>query len=179
LFALFISISCQAQQYYGDTVVIRYNTSNTDTPKYKTDTLLFPGHLERNIVWGTMVWPDGPGQFMAHYYHGLSLEKAINSNCMGQSEELSLPRGITDMKITDSTWVFKVNVEANCCHSFLCTINADKKSTLELDYIEYGNHCDCECWFELTYTVKRIDLEQSKDIKYVQMKEDRKNRKKI
>ena len=154
-----------------DSVFIKYNISKSNSVKYKTDTILSPSSMRRNMIFGTTVWPSSSNQFSAFWTNGIRFNKVELSDCIGQVEDLdSLKTGITRISAKDSVWIIKTVISDNCCYSFLCDIKVVNNKILELDYFGYGaNHCDCDCFFELTYTLSRIDFDKSKDIKYVRI----------
>ena len=164
-----------------DSVFIKYNLSHTNIVNYKADTIFFPSSMRRNMIFGTTVWPSSSNQYTAYWDFGIRFDKAESSECIGQVEESdSINTGIQQMNATDSVWIIKTIISDNCCYSFLCDIKIVNSNTLELDYYGYGvNHCDCDCFFELTYTLRRKDLDKSKNIEYVRIFANNKTMKKI
>jgi hypothetical protein len=163
-----------------DSVFVKYNNSETDEVIYKTDTIYFPSAMRRNMIFGTTIWPSSSNQFSAYWSNGIRFDKIELSDCIGQVEEFdTIKTGITKIIIKDSIWIIKAVISDNCCYSFLCDIKVIK-NILELDYYGYGtNYCDCDCLFELTYTLSLIDLNKSKNIDYVQLLKNNKTIKKI
>jgi hypothetical protein len=164
-----------------DTVFVKCNNSWTDKIDYKTDTIYFHSSMRRNMIFGTTVWPSSSNQFNAYWNNGIRFDKVESSNCIGQVEEFDmLKTGITKVITKDSVWIIKALISDNCCYSFICDIKVVNKNILELDYYGYGsNHCDCDCFFELTYSLSRKDFDKSKNIEYVRIFENNKTMKKI
>ena len=164
-----------------DTVFIKYNNSETNEVIYDTDTILFESTMLRNMISGTSIWPSSSNQYNAYWIHGIHLDKVESSSCKGQvNQNESIKTGITEILSNDSTWTFKIMISENCCYSFLCDIKVVNKKILELEYYGYGtNHCDCDCFFELTYTLSKEQLDISTDIEYVRIFENNKTKKKI
>ena len=175
-----ISVTTLSQNVQ-DSVFVKYNISDTDSILYKTDTIYFPSSMRRNLIFGTTVWPSSSNQYSAYWKNGIYFENVETSDCIGQVEELdTLKTGITQIIVKDSVINIKIVISDNCCYSFLCDVKVVKDKILELDYYGYGSyHCDCDCFFELTYILKRIDFDKSKKIEYVRIFEDDKNMKKI
>lgn len=165
-----------------DSVFVRLNKFETDKIDYKTDTIYFPSSMRRNMIFGTAVWPSSSNQYNAYWINGIRFDKVESSDCIGQVEELedTLKTGVTKIITKDSIWIINTVISDNCCYSFLCDIKVVNKKILELEYYGYGsNHCDCDCFFELTYTVSRKDFDKSKSIEYVRIFENNKTMKKI
>lgn len=164
-----------------DTVFIRYNNSSSDVAEYKTDTVLFQSEMSRNMIIGTSIWPSSSNQYSAYWEYGIYFKDVKLSKCIGQTDEnYNFRTGITDVLVNDSTWIFKNVISGNCCHSFICDIKINEDNELELLDFGYGtNHCDCDCLYELTYTLQRADFELSKNIKSVMISGDNENKKNI
>lgn len=145
------SINAFAQQ---DTVFIVHDSGLGDEKlKYVTDTVIFPGSLHRHILIGTTILPETYNQQIAKNY-GLWFEKVTSSDCQHQEIDYE-PSGwcINSLTNNDTMLIFDVNIIGNCCYSFLCDISVTDSSVLHLNYTGYGNHCDCDCCFGLTYYI--------------------------
>lgn len=177
---LLLSFSGVSQEAL-DTVFIRYNKANSDVLEYTTDTVLFQSEMTRNMILGTSIWPSSSNQYNAYWEYGIYFKDVKLSKCIGQTDENNkFKTGITDILVTDSTWVFKKVISGNCCHSFICDIKINDDLVLELLEFGYGtNHCDCACLYELTYTLQKIDFDRSKNIKSVMIDGDKKTKKDI
>lgn len=83
------------------------------------------------------------------------------------------------IKITSNGKMFSIDfsIVENCCSEFLCEAEIVDETTLNIIYHPFGNHCSCNCKFEIKYTFT-IDNsleeigEQITTIKHVQFNND-------
>lgn len=139
---------------YGqqDTVFITSNSDWTgDTLNYKTDTVIFPSAVIRNMLIGTTVLATTYGQQVAKG-SGIWFTKVTKSECRNGGEELAWEADrIASIVNTDTSLVVTISIVENCCYDFLCDISVDSTETLNLIFQGYGAYCACNCGFLLTY----------------------------
>lgn len=176
LFTLTFLNGLRAQE---DTVFIRQKIDWSDTLKYKTDTIIFRGEMDRNILIGTCVMPFTHNQLNA-YGFGLELTKVSKSDCRRGGEEVyTSDDKINFITRTDTSMTVETTIYDNCCYDFLCDISVDSSGTLNLIYHGYGTYCACNCCFGLTFTFKRLDYTDYKEIKAIMINGNRKTIRKV
>lgn len=136
----------------ADTVFIRYDKNQFGEEKieYNTDTIIFETPTARAILHGTTVLPWTGNQQNAKGY-GLYLDKVEITPCQ-QGERPKEQEEVISVSQTDTTLTIQLNILGNCCHSFLCDIQIENDSIVNLIQYGYGaTYCACICCFGLTY----------------------------
>ncbi len=163
-----------------DTTFIRYDRNyEDDSLIYSTDTLIAHTELERQpVLYKTMVVPETINTMSARVF-GLFLTDVSKSSCnrKGDGQTNRSKDKVTSIAKTDSSWVFNLEIYANCCHEFLCEISVENDSTINFIYRGYGSaYCACNCNYMLTYNVEFIDYDFMKEevakIKYTMLNGD-------
>lgn len=164
-----------------DTVFIKHtNDWSSDTLKYTTDTVIFESGMMRHILTGTTILPSTYNQEVTKGY-GLFFNKNTKSNCqteLGLEEKIS-PDKITSIQTTDTTLIVEININTNCCYSFLCDVSVENDSILNLIYIGYGTYCFCDCCYGLTYSFSKEKWFDKKKIHSIMIKNEPKTIKHI
>ena len=159
-----------------DTVFVRYNKEWSEEVKYVTDTLIFPGPLARQMLFGTTLIPSGRRYGL--YEYGLTPQKVEFKECEGPGEH-SGPDHIDTILLKDNKLIVSLTLYDNCCYSFLCDTEADEDGIINLTYIGYGSFCACNCCFGLTYIFDYEPGPETVPPKAVMINGDRKTLKKI
>ena len=169
LFLLLLSFNAFGQK---DTVFIRKNIKPypyTKNIEYKTDTIIFETPYARNILIGNAILTQTKNQQIAEGY-GLYFEKIDVSECGGS--EIPKPNKIIEQKKENGKWIIKIKVYSNCCQDFLTDIKVENDETLNLKFYNYGMYCSCDCPFEVTYTIRLMDIDDLKKINSIVINDD-------
>ena len=160
-----------------DTVFVRYNKEWSEEVKYVTDTLVFPGPLARQMLFGTTILHSARTYTL--YPYGLHLQRIDFTECDNRGEPAEGFDVIEDIIVKDSSLTIKLKIYDNCCYSFLCEAMADDGGVLNLKYIGYGSNCACNCCFGLAYVFETGAYPKTKPIEAVMINGDRRTLKKI
>jgi hypothetical protein len=173
---LFMTLSLTWGQ---DTVFIKYNKDMwEEPPNYTTDTVIFDTPITRQILYGTTVLPWTSNQQDAKGY-GLYLEKVSISPCNLEFEKISDMKDqvLAISEIKDSLTI-EIKYLGNCCHSFLCDIEVNDDTTVNLIIHGYGaTYCACTCCFGLTYHLTIIENDGFRNLKYITINGEESTRK--
>lgn len=174
LITLFTSFYSSAQ----DTIIIQYPKQPELLPELDDDTLIINSPMDGTILFGTTLLPNTSNQIYL-YGMGLFLQSVTGLECMnGMGEPKSFSDFVEHLDLTDSSLLINIQIDANCCHSFLGDATVVDDTLLQLIYYGYGGgYCACNCCFGLTYYFHRDDYgkEDFDKIKYVVINDDRKN----
>ena len=99
--------------------------------------------------------------------HGYVFEKFDILSC-GSGEELDGINKISEVQQSDSTLIFRICIENNCCKSYLAEIEITEDSILNMIYHDYGYICMCNCNFCLDYKISYSPYEVRKMSKWKQ-----------
>ncbi len=161
----------------ADTVFIRKNISDTETPKYANDTVIFESFVGRNMLIGSKMLPTTFNQLACRRF-GLFADRIESSQCNKEMEHFEILNKMGSIVKTDSTLTIDIQISSNCCFSFLGDIAVVEDSILKLIHIDYGeSHCACECCFGLKYYLGigwYSDDHEYKKVRYVMINDDRK-----
>ncbi|WP_103071626.1 hypothetical protein [Aquimarina sediminis] len=78
-----------------------------------------------------------------------------STNCDEETDAFYAKNRIISQPIKKDTLFIKIATTANCCTSFIPSIHFEKK-ILKLSYEEYGEYCNCICYYEFDYTITGI-----------------------
>ncbi|WP_046756897.1 hypothetical protein [Kordia jejudonensis] len=86
---------------------------------------------------------------------GYVLTSAAVSSCENSGGGIENPdddKKITKITNAEDRFLIEFTVVENCCSEFLCEAEIVDETTLNILYHPFGNHCSCECKFEMKYT---------------------------
>ncbi len=134
-----------------DTLFIRKDVNwDPDIIEYQTDTLIFNSLEERrNLLIGNNLLEESENLWKLYQKH-IDLTEVTYSACP-YDFEMDLENKINSIQVTDTTLVVDINIESNCCHSFLYDAAVDDNGTLQLIINKYGGRCACTCCFGLVF----------------------------
>jgi len=165
----------------ADTVFIKYNKDKFEEKvNYITDTVIFDTPNARQILHGTTVLPMTSNQQNAKNY-GLYFDSVSLIQC---KQELG---GKPDMKnqiVRTSQNKDSLSIEikywGNCCHSFLCDIEVNNDTTINLIIHGYGAfYCGCTCCYGLTYHLTTMKVNEFDKLKYITINGDDKTKRQL
>ncbi len=102
-------------------------------------------------------------------------------NSGGGVENSNHDKKVKEITLTENGFIIDFTIVENCCSEFLCEAEIVDETTLNIIYHPFGNHCSCNCKFEIKYTFT-IDNsleeigQQVTEINYVQFNNDTSSR---
>lgn len=73
-------------------------------------------------------------------------------NSGGGVENLDDDKKVKEITFTENGFIIDFIIVENCCSEFLCEAEIVDETTLNIIYHPFGNHCSCNCKFEIKYT---------------------------
>lgn len=140
-----------------------YSSAQSNEP-----TVVFP---EGEPIQGTAILP-----FTRHFlsvmssgYFPYAVEKA---DCTDSGEDIYAETDKIDAVIFNGNTIeIQLRIYDNCCYEFLWNPYLSDDGVLDLIYIGYGGHCNCNCCFGHKIFFKRLDytLEDEIQIKEIRI----------
>jgi hypothetical protein len=152
-----------------DTVFIKYNNDLLEEkPNYKTDTVIFDSPNARQILFGTTILPMTFNQQMAKNY-GLYFDSVALTPCSQQlGKKPDMQNQVVTANQVEDRLTIAIKYWGNCCHSFLCDIEVQNESTINLIIHGYGAmYCDCSCCYGLTYHFSTMKVDSFDKLEFV------------
>jgi len=140
--------------YSQDTVFLRYRNSSGNN--YTEDTFVKNIPFGPNFLFETC-WLNKKQNFQ----FGLIPDSLIVS-CDARNYydgEQTKERGI---EYSDTLLKAKIDIVANCCHSFICDFQVVKDSILNFSYSGYGSNCGCMCKHQLEFRMQVDNSDERK-----------------
>lgn len=76
-------------------------------------------------------------------------------DCDEETDAFEAKNKIITKQHKKDTLVIKIGTTANCCTGFNPSVSFKKKNLI-LDFEEYGEYCNCICYYEFEYTIVGI-----------------------
>lgn len=106
---------------------------------------------------GTQVIPMSSKSSNVRWETGMYLDSIILDPCNETERPNYQENGkLEKFEITDSSMQISIKIMATCCLEFLCEVDMQDSSTINLIYHPYGIPCACGCCFGLTYVFKNL-----------------------